>query len=150
MESTLLLLTGIVILPLTTLANPLPTVVAGGPAIIPIPSSCTIYNPLRYLDGYMPSPDFKDANLAYNAYFDTEREPSAVALQCFQQCHGLSGCKSAFYGTRIPTPEGYYDSPGGYLTNGCIMFTEYLAPRDFVPAPQGQYCNISAANIFCP
>lgn len=147
MTSPLLLLTAI--LPLKVFANPLPTVQAGGPPIIPVPAACTIYDPLNHSKGYMPRPEFQQAHIAYHAYFETWREPSAVVLQCFQQCHGMFGCKSAFSGSRIPISKGYYGSPGGTLETGCILFFEYLTPGDFVEAPRGEYQNISAANICC-
>lgn len=138
------------ILPLTAFSSPLPSIQAGGPSIIPIPSSCNVTNPLPYSDGYMPSANFTSANVVYSAYYDSPGEPSAVAQQCFEQCHGLSGCKSAFSGYQIPTPKGYYGTAGGELEIGCIMFGTFMAPGDFVPAPEGQYQNSSAANISCP
>lgn len=137
------------ILPFLAFASPVPAIQAGGPAIVPFDASCTLTSPLPYPNGYKPKASFVSANLAYSAYFDSPREPSAVALQCFEQCNGLNGCKSAFLGYQIPTPKGYYGTPGGDLTIACIMFTALLGPDDFVPAPREQYQNSSAANIFC-
>lgn len=148
MKSTTLLLASI--LSFLTLATPLPALLAGGPAIIPFAANCTLTNPLPHSNGYMAKPSFVSANRAYAAYFDTTRESSAITLQCFEQCNGVSGCKSAFLGYRIPTPEGYYGTSGGSLAIGCIMFTKFLGPEDFVPAPEGQYRNISAVNVSCP
>jgi hypothetical protein len=100
----------------------------------------------------MPSSDFVSTDLVYQFYLSSASETD-MAKQCFEQCHGFGNsgdCKSAIFGYQIPTPEGYYGSAGGALETGCLMFKEYLGPGNFVSAPNGQYRNITAANISCP
>lgn len=75
-----------------------------------------------------------------------------MAEQCLQQCYGYGGpvkCKSAFWAENIVIPAGYYGTPGGGLSTGCIMFQRPLESRDFVAAPAGQATDAFAGNIAC-
>ena len=134
---------------------------AGGPAFVPIPSDCTITNPLPHassscgngtVNGYMPSPSFTNSSAIYSFYLgEPDYEPLNTRWEgCLEQCHGLSGCVSAFLGFNVPTPKGYYGTAGGVLSVACFMFDKYATPNDFVAAPKGQYVNETAGNIYCP
>ena len=147
------------LLPLLSMASPLVSR-AGGPAAKPIPATCTVINPLPHaacgtsnVNGYKPSPSFVEANLLYQAYFDTGLSQAADAKQCKQQCYGFGTtgqCKSSFVGYQVPTPKGWLGTAGGALETACLLFTEYLTPLDFVPAAEGRYLNATAASIYCP
>ena len=86
-------------------------------------------------------------------YENSAISPKEAAKQCKQQCYGYGEtgeCKSSFFALEVPTPEGYMGTAGGELMNGCLMFTQFLDPEDFVAAEDGQYLNAKAANIDCP
>ena len=62
---------------------------AGGPEAKPIPKSCTVVNLLPHavcgtanVDGFMPSSTFSNANLLYQAYFESSLSVEAQAKQC--------------------------------------------------------------------
>lgn len=157
MKSLLLAAAGLV--PLLATASPL-VERAGGPAIKPIPKTCTVINPLPHaacgtanVNGFMPDPDFVTANLLYQAYFDNSGSAKEQAKQCKEQCYGYGNpgeCKSSFVGFKIPVPAGYLGTDGGQLEIGCLLFSEYLDPTTFVASPKGQYQKATAANIYCP
>lgn len=124
---------------------------AGGPAIVPIPSTCTVTSPLpRGPDtSYLPT----STAILYNAYypsFTTNR--TAMAEQCLQQCYGYgyhTECKTAYWADNVVVPEGYYGTPGGQLSTACLFFSEALSEIDFVVAPAGQGTDALAGNIVC-
>jgi hypothetical protein len=137
-------------LPSPTLSNR-----AGGPAISPIPSSCTVSNPLptpEADESYIPAPSTSDV-LVYSAYYPSpSTDKTALALQCLQQCYGYGkkgDCVASYWAENIPTPPGYYGTPGGSLETGCLFFTRLLTAEDFVIAPEGQATSSSAGNIVC-
>jgi hypothetical protein len=133
---------------------------AGGPAITPIPASCTIMNPLPHasqyygngtVSGWVPSSDA----LSHQIYSWYLSQPDYMTINnrwsnCIEQCNGLSGCASAFMAYNAPLPKGYYGLPGGQLEVGCLFFNRTLTPLDFVTAKAGQYVNATAGNIYCP
>jgi hypothetical protein len=127
---------------------------AGGPAIVPIPDSCTVTDPLPTSQSvsYMPAPSTADA-LLYNAYYSSfSTNKTAMAQQCLEQCYGYGEhieCKTAFWAENMVVPEGYYGSPGGQLSTGCLFFTRTLTSDDFVAAPEGQATDAFAGNIAC-
>ncbi|KAK4544136.1 hypothetical protein LTR36_004634 [Oleoguttula mirabilis] len=146
------------VLPLLAAASPIQPR-AGGPIAEPIPSNCTLINPLPHAScgnattsGYMPTSNFTATNLVYSAYFEGFLSQPAQATECMQQCYGFGDkgdCKSALLGYRIPTPKGYYGTVGGDLETACLLYGAYLNPNVFVPAPSGQYVNATAQNIYC-
>ena len=75
-----------------------------------------------------------------------------MAEQCLQQCYGYGNhveCKTAFWAENVVVPAGYYGTPGGQLSTGCIMFSRALESSDFVAAPEGQATDAFAGNIAC-
>lgn len=142
------------------MASPL-TRRAGGPAYVPIPSDCTVLNPMPKqpatcgngtVDGMMPSAKFVAASQIYSFYLG---QPDFETINtrwegCLEQCNGLEGCVTAFLGYSVPTPAGYYGTAGGVPSVGCLMFNTTLTPLDFVAAPAEQYVNATAGNIYCP
>jgi hypothetical protein len=127
---------------------------AGGPAIVPIPSTCTVSNPLptSVITSYQPAPLTNDA-LLYTAYYSSfSTNKTVMAQQCFEQCYGYGyhvECKTAFWAENLVVPAGYYGMPGGQLSTGCLFFNRTLASEDFVPAPEGQATDARAVNIAC-
>jgi hypothetical protein len=145
---------------LTNVANALPAITpgvaprAGGPAITPIPSTCTVTNPLPTSDStsYQPAPSTKD-DILYTAYYGSpSSNKTAMAQQCLEQCYGYGyhvECKTAFWAENLVVTEGYYGTPGGQLSTGCLFFDRALTSDDFVAAPEGQATNAFAGNIAC-
>jgi hypothetical protein len=126
----------------------------GGPAIVPIPPTCTVTNPLPTSPSaaYQPAPSTSDA-LLYEAYYPSfSTNKTLMAEQCLQQCYGYGThveCKSAFWAENLVVPAGYKGTPGGQLLTGCIMFDRTLDGSDFVAAPEGQATDAVAGNIAC-
>ncbi|KAJ5058003.1 hypothetical protein J3E74DRAFT_366852, partial [Bipolaris maydis] len=121
---------------------------AGGPAIVPIPSTCTV-TPLappttsssssnNNNQSFLPAPGTTDASL-YSAYYPSfSSNKTQMAQQCLQQCYG--------YGDHnVLVPPGYYGTQGGYLATACLMFDRLLGQGDFVAAPEGQGTGAFAA-----
>ncbi|KAK4959879.1 hypothetical protein LTR10_002767 [Elasticomyces elasticus] len=142
------------ILPLLAASIPL-TPSAGGPAFVPIPANCTIINPLPHADcgagntnGYMPTSNFSSSHLLYSAYFSANYNQSTQAQMCLEQCYGYgTGCVSALVAYQV----GYHVSSGNYTSpTACFLYDAYLDPNKFVAAPEGQYVNETAGNIYCP
>jgi len=141
-------------LPLLASASPI-TSRAGGPTAIPIPANCTVINPLPHascgtgnVNGWQPQ--VATDNFIFSAYFGGTGSAASQADFCFQQCHGYLNCVSAVLAQNVPTPKGYYGSEGGELSTACLFYDIYLNPNDFVPAPEGQWLNATAASIYCP
>lgn len=146
------------LLPLLVIASPVAKR-AGGPTAEPIPSNCTVINPLPHaacgtanVNGWMPDPNFTNQSLLYESYFDSFLSQAEQAKQCRQQCYGYGEgeCRTSFVGYQIPVPEGYMGSSGGQLETGCLLFSNYMDPNVFVKASKGQYLNATATNIYCP
>jgi len=140
---------------LATLGSALPALNivprAGGPAITPIPSTCTVTNPLPSLASYIPAPCTTDA-LFYYSYYDSFSNGVDWAEQCSEQCYGYGDhteCKAYYWAENIVVPAGYYGSPGGELLTGCLFFNRTLTSDEFVVAPEGQATVASAGNIAC-
>jgi hypothetical protein len=127
---------------------------AGGPAIVPIPDACTVTDVLPTSQGvsYMPAPSTNNA-LLYNAYYSSfSKNKTEMANQCVSQCYGFGyhvECKTAFWAENIVVPAGYYGSPGGQLSTGCLFFNRTLSSDDFFAAPEGQATDAFARDIAC-
>jgi hypothetical protein len=75
-----------------------------------------------------------------------------MAQQCLEQCYGYGyhiECKTAFWAENLVVPAGYYGTPGGQLSTGCLFFGRELTSSDFVTAPVGQATDAFARNIAC-
>jgi len=158
MTSTKMFIPTIVLTTLVTLmsASPVMTKVkprAGGPIAQPIPSTCTVTNPLPSpiaAETYIPN-----ANdvLLYSAYYSSpSSNKTALAEQCLQQCYGYGNkgeCRTAYWAENVPVPAGYYGSPGGQLSTACLFYNETLVTTDFLVAPEGQATTPFAGNIQC-
>ncbi|KAF2714175.1 hypothetical protein K504DRAFT_155967 [Pleomassaria siparia CBS 279.74] len=154
LASTILLTT------LAAVASALPTSTnlverAGGPAIVPIPSTCTVTDPLPIpsaSESYMPGPSTEDVVLYYAYYPSSSTNTTALSEQCLQQCYGYGThveCAGAYWAENVSVPAGYYGSPGGQLETGCMFYTRALDATDFVVAPEGQATTPFAGNIAC-
>ncbi|KAF2242877.1 hypothetical protein BU26DRAFT_120422 [Trematosphaeria pertusa] len=141
---------------LTALAAALPSpnlaARAGGPAIVPIPSTCTVTNPLPTGSAFLPTDSAKNS-LLYNAYYPAfSSNKTEMAEQCLQQCYGYGNhteCKAAFWAQNVKTPAGYYGTPGGDPMTACIMFDRAVTPEDFVAAPEGEGTDAYTRNLAC-
>ncbi|KAF1843280.1 uncharacterized protein K460DRAFT_368175 [Cucurbitaria berberidis CBS 394.84] len=127
---------------------------AGGPAIVPIPSTCTISFPLPTSPAttttYQPAPA-TTADLLYSAYYPAfSTNKTAMAEQCLQQCYGYGyhvECKTAYWAENILVPAGEYGA--GELSTACLLFSRALDERDFVVAKEGQATGAFAGSIAC-
>lgn len=146
-----------VLSPISALPTPIPAVLAGGPAAVPVPENCTVTNLTPTLghmrnESYIPTADARN-DILYSAYYpSSSTNATAKSLQCLQQCHGYgdgSQCKTAFWAEKMPVPKGYYGSPGGQLDTACLFFTWKLSDVDFEAAPKGQALNAFAWSIQC-
>ena len=141
-----------------SLASALPTsnivARAGGPAITPIPSNCTVTDPLPTdpNTSYVPAPAAHD-DMLYSSYYPSyTSNTTAMAQQCLQQCYGYGyhvECKTAYWAENVVVPAGYYGTAGGQLETACLMFSRALTGDDFVAAPEGQGTSATASNIAC-
>lgn len=130
---------------------------AGGPAIVPIPSTCTVTNPMPADSSdsgvfYQPTVATNPDILYYAYYPSFSTNKTAMAEQCLQQCYGYgyhTECKTAFWAENLVVPAGYYGTPGGQLETGCIFFTRALTVADFTEAPEGQATSAFAGTIAC-
>ncbi|KAG9191854.1 hypothetical protein G6011_10588 [Alternaria panax] len=127
---------------------------AGGPAIVPIPSTCTVTDslPADSNTSYVPSPAAHD-DILYSSYYPSyTSNTTAMAQQCLQQCYGYGyhvECKTAYWAENIVVPAGYYGTAGGQLETACLMFSKVLTSDDFVAAPEGQGKSAIASSIAC-
>lgn len=146
----------------TSLALSIPHAIrAGGPGFVPIPANCSVPNPLpptssgpatNYsTNSLSPSPAVVNASQIYSYFLPLPDYESMHQRWegCLEQCNGLDGCVAAFMADLVPTPEGYYGTPGGVLERACLMFDRALTECDFVTVQEG-YVNATAGNIECP
>ena len=150
--------TTIFVAALYSLASALPTSNniprAGGPAITPIPSNCTVTDPMPNgcSTSYLPASAAHD-DILYSSYYPSfSSNKTEMARQCLQQCYGYGyhvECKTAYWAENVVVPKGYYGTEGGQLSTACLMFNRTLTSEDFVPAPEGQGTGSFAGNIAC-
>jgi hypothetical protein len=121
---------------------------------VPIPSTCTVTDPLSTESNtsYVPSPAAHD-DILYSSYYPSyTSNTTAMAQQCLQQCYGYGyhvECKTAYWAENVVVPAGYYGTAGGQLETACLMFSRVLTSDDFVAAPEGQGTSATASNIAC-
>jgi hypothetical protein len=75
-----------------------------------------------------------------------------MSEQCLEQCYGYGyhvECKTAFWAENLVVPAGYYGTPGGQRSTGCLLFNRTLDNLDFVIAQETQAMNVVARNIKC-
>lgn len=123
---------------------------AGGPAIKPIPSTCSITNPEGSATNFLPGPGAEAVQL-YGAYYPSfSTNKTLMSEQCLQQCYGYGDstqCKAAFWAENVFVPAG---NPGaGQLETACLMYTRFLTTADFKPAPAGQATDAYTRNLAC-
>lgn len=148
----------VVALPALASAIPLLTNIvprAGGPIAKPIPSTCTVTDPIPSLtpgQGALPLPSTNNA-LLYSAYYPSPSEnKTEMAEQCFQQCYGYGDsteCKTAFWAENVVVPAGYYGGPGGYNMTACLFYNETLTTEEFDITDGSQGTTPAAADIQC-
>jgi hypothetical protein len=143
----------------------LPRAGAGGPVAKPIPSTCTLTNPLiqhntskcttnnsTNTSGYKPSLTFTSTHFLYESYFTLPTPAEELWTQCSQQCYGYGeegDCKSAVFANEVPVPEGYYGAEGGELVSACLLFDEWLEVEDFEGTEEGEWVGVRAGSIRC-
>jgi hypothetical protein len=120
---------------------------AGGPAIKPIPSTCTITNPNPTGTAFIPT----NEQPLYSAYYPSpSTNETQMAEQCLQQCYGYGDstqCHAAFWAENVEVPQGSYGA--GSLSTACLLFSRSLAESDFKAAPAGQATHAYARNLAC-
>ncbi|KAF2442827.1 hypothetical protein P171DRAFT_433222 [Karstenula rhodostoma CBS 690.94] len=142
-----------------TLTSARPTTLserAGGPAIKPIPDTCTLSNPYGQTaaapSDFIPAPSTKSVEL-YAAYYPSpSSNTTQMAQQCLQQCYGYgtsTECKGAYWAEHVVVPSGYYGGEGGQLETACVFYTRPLTVADFQEASEGQGTSAYARNIAC-
>ncbi|KAF2264048.1 hypothetical protein CC78DRAFT_253526 [Lojkania enalia] len=127
---------------------------AGGPAIVPVPPSCTVTHPLPSTTSsdqtYKPCSSTDDVSL-YSAYYPSfSTNTTFMAEQCLQQCYGYGDhteCKAAYWAENLVIPEGYRGAGG--IATGCLFYTRELHESDFVVAPANRATTPFAANLKC-
>jgi hypothetical protein len=146
LASTTTLLTTIVAL---TAASPL-TPRAGGPAIKPIPSTCTITNPHPAGTNFVPALPAGEQPL-YAAYYPSpSTNKTLLSEQCLQQCYGYGDsteCHASFWAENVEVPQGYRGA--GNIMTACVLFTRPLTANDFEDAPAGQATDAYTRNLAC-
>ena len=148
----------VVVLPTFATAIPLLNTIiprAGGPIGKPIPSTCTVINPIPSLSpgqGALPL-ESTGSTLFFSAYYPSPSDNiTAMAEQCFQQCYGYGDsteCKTAFWAENVVVPAGYYGGPGGDLMTACLFFNATLTSADFGITDGDLGTTPAAADIQC-
>jgi hypothetical protein len=158
MNLNMLLLT---LLPLLAFATPITVrASAGGPIPKPIPSTCTITNPLPHsnctnpttTNNLKPSLNFTITHTLYAAYFDLPTPASELWTQCSEQCYGYGyegECKSAVLAYDVPTPKGYHGGAGGELVIACLLFDESIGVGDWEAAVEREWNDVRAGSLYC-
>jgi len=149
---------------------------AGGPAVVPIPDTCSLvsvspannaqpsspYVRARSDDvataatTFIPKAAFLSSNRVYAWFADpgTFSHNASLAYQiCLEQCHGLgsgSDCQSVYFAQTYPA-EPQFGGPGGWPSDACIMFKTPLTAEDLenVPTKNSTATGAIGTNIFC-
>lgn len=126
---------------------------AGGPAIKPIPDTCTVTDPNESTStaaAFVPASSTSSFEL-YAAYYPSfTTNTTQMQQQCLEQCYGYGSsteCKAAFWAENVVVPEGQRGA--GAKMTACRMFTRPLEAGDFVGAPEGEATSAFARNLAC-
>jgi hypothetical protein len=128
---------------------------AGGPSILPIPSTCTLTSPKPDSTSYQPTAALNSTALLYTIFLPPSTPPSTFnSTICFEQCYGYGtpgeSCKAAFYAENALTPPGWFGTAGGDKEIGCLMFNRPVTAEDFEQVQvQGTYEAVQTVNIDC-
>lgn len=123
---------------------------AGGPAIKPIPTSCSITNPQPSEPAFIPALPSSERPL-YSAYYPSpSSNKTQMSEQCLQQCYGYGDstqCHAAYWAENVEVPQ---DSLGaGNKMTACLLFSRPLTTEDFKKAPEGQATDAYTRNLAC-
>ena len=134
----------------TALAAAVPTKVvearAGGPAITPLPPTCTAVNVLPSPTANMvPLPGLADF-VAWKPNFpesESDEQTRQLAEDCVLQCHSI--------GISPPCVAAYFrhDATHGASGNTCIGYNRLLQASDFAMITDVVFENVTATNILC-
>jgi hypothetical protein len=148
---------------------------AGAPVAEPIPSNCTIANPvLCTCNEYCPPVSYtpyrptaatltpaNSGPFLYGYYLDpsssqvTSGNATSLLQMCLETCYGygnIGDCVSVYQAYNYPSPP-LYGAPGGNPTVACLLFDRPLAVTDFEVVPEDQrdeWTDPRSANIVCP
>jgi len=141
---------------------------AGGPSVTPIPSNCTISNPLLCTSANSCPPQSGSPVVptaaalqppieVYSYYLELDQPgtPDQLLQECLDQCYGFGStgeCLSVYHAYNYPAPP-LYGSPGGQLSIACIMFGQKVTTDDFEVVPedeQANYTQVAVRTINCP
>jgi len=140
---------------------------AGGPSITPIPSNCTITNPLLCTSAESCPPQsgcpvrptaasLQSPPSIYSYYLELDQPGTQQELYetCLEQCYGFGepgDCLSVYHAYNYPAPP-LYGGPGGSPSIACIMFSTHVTTNDFEVVPvdqQANYTQINVGSIYC-
>jgi len=148
---------------------------AGAPIAKPIPSNCSIGNPVLCTSAASCPPvsytPFRPTNntlipandgpflYAYYLTPDSFQVTNSTADELFEKCletcygYGNTGdCIGVYQAYNYPTPP-MFGAPGGDPSVACLLFNKALAATDFEVVPENQRANWTsprAGNIQCP
>jgi hypothetical protein len=126
---------------------------AGGPSIVPIPSTCSVTcsAPTYPTDAFKPTSAFTTAHGVYSFYLpnDSVTNVSSSYNTCLEQCYGYGNkgdCVSTLWAANV-TYQAYGFTNTGYA---CLMFGAHLTGADLVAVTDGSYTGARGTNIACP
>lgn len=148
---------------------------AGAPIPKPIPSNCSILNPVLCTSAascppvsytqFRPTPSALTPALSgpfiYAYYLPpdsfqvTSGNSSSLLRQCLETCNGYGNtgdCKSVYQAYNYPSPP-LYGAPGGQPTVACLLFNRVVGIDDFEVVPEaerGGWTDPRSAVIQCP
>jgi len=148
---------------------------AGAPIPKPLPSNCTIANPVlctsaAYCDSVSFTPyrptnatltPALDGPFLYGYYLQpdsfqvTSGNATSLFQTCLETCYGYGNtgdCLSVYQAYNYPAPP-LYGGPGGDPTVACLLFNRSLNTADFEIVPEEQrneWTDPRSGNIVCP
>ncbi|KAF2433575.1 hypothetical protein EJ08DRAFT_731539 [Tothia fuscella] len=159
---------------LATSASPL-SPRAGAPVAKPIPSTCSIVDPVLCTStsscppvSYEPfrpttttltpasvGPFIYAYYLPLDSFLVTNGTQSSLLKTCFETCYGYGNtgdCKSVYQAYNYPAPPRF-GGPGGDLTVACLMFNRVAGIEEFEVVPENarvRWTDTKAGIIQCP
>ena len=125
---------------------------AGGPAIVPIPSDCSVTcaAPTYPTDAFKATDAFTTANSVFSQYIpsDSVTNVSDSYNTCLEQCFGFGNpgeCVSTVFASNV-TYQAFGVTSVGYA---CIMFGGPIAGGDLEAVTDGSWAGARGTNIGC-
>jgi hypothetical protein len=148
---------------------------AGAPIAEPIPSDCTIANPVLCTSSeFCPPVSYQpyrptvatlvaatSGPLLYGYYLDpssfqvTSGNATSLLQMCLETCYGYGNtgnCVGVYQAYSYPSPP-MFGAPGGNPAVACLLFDRPLRVTDFEVVPKGErdkWTDPRSTNIVCP